>query len=326
MAAGDIRARMAGAASRLQAAIAKWGGRGVPGDFDERLVWIFGSPRSGSTWLLQVLGQHDAVVPINEPLIGWYLGPFISDLPGMDARELDLDNFTMRRVHRDKRFSFFAEEFADVWVPGLARLMCERFHAHAQRYPAKLPLERSYVVIKEPNGSQSADVLMRALPRSRFLFLLRDGRDVVDSEIAANVEDSWVGREFPGSRGVATSARLDFVTQSAKKWLWRTEVVQAAYAAHGGPKHMVRYEDLRADPATHMRGLFTWLEIEIDDAELDVLVEGSSFERLPEEARGADQFFRAASPGLWRENLAADEQAALEDTIGPKLRELGYSA
>ena len=83
---------------------------------------------------------------------------------------------------------------------------------------------------------------MAAMPRSRLLFLLRDGRDVVDSDLAANKQGSWIGREFPGARGISPAERLDFVVQSAHKWLWRTEVVQAAFAAHPGPKQMVRYE------------------------------------------------------------------------------------
>ena len=29
-------------------------------------------------------------------------------------------------------------------------------------------------------------------------------------------------------------------------------------------------------------------------------------------------------PGSWRENLSAQERAALEQIMGPKLRELGY--
>jgi hypothetical protein len=313
-----------GVMQRMRGAAARRVGGGMPRDFETRLVWVFGSPRSGSTWLLQLLGDHEAVVPINEPLIGHYLGPFMSDLPAMDARNLDLDNFTMRRIHRDKRPSFFAEEFADVWVPALGRMMRERFYAHAVRYPSDVPLSRAYVVIKEPNGSQSADVLMRALPSSRLLFLLRDGRDVVDSELAANLDGSWVAREFPGATGVADADRLDFVVQSGMKWLWRTEVVEAAYASHRGPKRLMRYEELREDPAAELRGLFEWLEIEIAQHELDAMVERRAFENLPKEARGPGEFFRAATPGGWRENLTQDEQAALAQVIGPKLRDLGY--
>jgi hypothetical protein len=89
---------------------------------------------------------------------------------------------------------------------------------------------------------------------------------------------------------------------------------------------MVRYEDLRADPLPGVREIFDWLELEVDDGQLAGFVERHEFERVPEEKRGADQFHRAASPGLWRENLGADEQQAIEDAIGPKLRELGYPA
>src|SRR6266513_3475758 len=137
--------------------------------FEPRLVWLLGSPRSGSTWLLRLLGEHDAVIPYNEPLIGWFLGPFTCDLPGMQPRELDSSTFTMRRAQGSGRFQFFNEEFEHVWQPDLRRMLNHRLLAHALRYPGKEQLSRSLMVIKEPNGSQSADVIMRALPRSRFL-------------------------------------------------------------------------------------------------------------------------------------------------------------
>ncbi|MCW2990501.1 MAG: sulfotransferase, partial [Solirubrobacterales bacterium] len=239
--------------------------RAVDASFDERVVWLLGSPRSGSTWLLYLLAEHRAILPVNEPLIGFYLGPFMSDLPAMSAKDMDLDNFTLRRVHREKRPHFFAEEFADVWLPGLARMLRERFHAQAVRHPVGVPLEETFVVVKEPNGSQSADVLMRAMPGSRLLFLLRDGRDVVDSELAANVKGSWVAGQFEGSSGVGEGQRLDFVVQSARKWVWRTQVVREAYAAHDGPKLMLRYEDLRADPFAQLSVLFAWLGLDVGD-------------------------------------------------------------
>ena len=69
---------------------------------EERLVWVFGSPRSGSTWLLRILGDHDAVTPVNEPNLGWYLGPFLSDLPGFGTAALDSHNFTLRQVQDEK--------------------------------------------------------------------------------------------------------------------------------------------------------------------------------------------------------------------------------
>jgi hypothetical protein len=296
----------------------------VDEEFESRLVWLLGSPRSGSTWLMRQLAGHPAVVPVNEPLIGEHLAPFYSDQPGIQAEDLKLADFTPSRFLSDAGQYFFASEFKDVWTPLLGQLMRARFYAHAIARPAAVPLSETFLVLKEPHGSQAADLIMEALPQSRLLFLLRDGRDVVDSELAAASKGSWLQEVFPVVGGIGPDERLAFAEQSAHKWVWRTEVVEQAYAAHQGPKLLVRYEDMRADAAAHMRRVFDWLELEISDADLEALVEGQSFERMPAEHRGPDRIFRAAKPGLWRESLTEDEQDVVERVMGPKLRALGY--
>lgn len=293
-------------------------------DFESRLVWLLGSPRSGSTWLMRLLASHDSVIPFNEPQIGSYLSPFMCDLPGMYASDFDSSNFTLRRIQAGGKFQFFSDEFRDVWLPSLGELLRARFRAHALKYPAQAPFSRTVMAIKEPNGSQSADVIMAALPKSRLLFLLRDGRDVVDSELAANLEGSWVGTLFPEVRGITSEERLSFVTQSAHKWLWRTSVVQEAYATHRGPKLLVRYEELRREPLAGLRRILDWIGLTMPEPQLCRLVDELSFERIPGESRGPKQFSRAATPGHWRESLSEDEQAAVHDVMATKLRELGY--
>lgn len=316
-------ARARAAAGRLRrTARTRLGARTI----EDRLVWILGSPRSGSTWLLQLLSEHRAVVPVNEPLIGWHLGPFLSDLPGWDASSLDTGNFTLRRVQRHQPQQFFASEFSDVWLPAMAHLLRQRFAAHAVRYPpARGRASRAIVVVKEPAGSQSADILLQSLPRSRLLFLLRDGRDVVDSELAANLKGSWVEREFPGARGVSEAERLGFVCDSARRWLWRTNVVEEAFDAHPGPRHRLRYEELLAAPAHHLEALSAWLGLPFESRDIEATVARHAFERMPATTRGAESFFRAARPGGWRENLSDSEQRAVGSIIDAKLRELGYS-
>ena len=173
---------------------------GWRGDVDERLLWIFGSPRSGSTWLLRMLTEHERIVPVNEPLIGVHLGLMLPDAVDLevDLEALDSEGFMVRQLRADNPDDFFAAEFRDVWLPALGELLRKRFAAHAQRYPRN-PLD-AVLAIQEPNGSQSADLIMGAFPRSRFVFLLRDGRDVVDSILAASQPDTWATRSFRGAR------------------------------------------------------------------------------------------------------------------------------
>jgi Sulfotransferase family len=317
-AARSARARLGAARRRIASARV--------GDIEPRIVWIFGSPRSGSTWLLQLLGDHERVVPVNEPLIGHYLGLMLADVVDIDVDlgALDTTNFTVRRARAGSADDFFAEEFREVWQPALGEMMRKRFAAHVRRRPGKVPASKAVVAIQEPNGSHAADVIMASLPRSTFVFLLRDGRDVIDSILASSQPGGWFLKAFPGLIGIPEGGRMQFIERSARKWLWRTEVVQAAFAAHPGPKHLLRYEDLRADTAGRLRPLLAGLGLELDDGRLAALIERHAFERVPAASRGATGFVRAASPGLWRENLSGEEQDLVEDLLGPKLRELGY--
>ena len=289
---------------------------------ESRLIWMFGSPRSGSTWLRRMAEQHPLIVGVNEPLLGNHLSPFLSDEPGYRAEDLDLGNFTFRRVLEGDPDKFFAEKYADVWLPGLRRLINDRFQAHLEREAGPAAAGEALLLIKEPNGSQSADVIMRAQPTARLLFLLRDGRDVVDSEVASFMAGGWQESSFDHMRGLEDSERLDFVVRSAHHWLWRTEVVEAAFAEHRGPKHLVRYEDLLREPERHMRVLFAWLKVEPDAIDVGQVVDEFSFERLP--YRGPNKQNRFAKPGAWRENLRPEERDAVQEILGSKTRELGY--
>ncbi|HYH62924.1 MAG TPA: sulfotransferase [Solirubrobacterales bacterium] len=290
--------------------------------FESRTVWIFGSPRSGSTWLLGMLSNHPLVVPMNEPTVGYHLSPFLHNEPGYRPEDLEFGNFTIRKVMEGDSAKFFAAEHSDVWLPGLRRLINDRLRAHVERNPLRRAESGSILVVKEPNGSQAADVIMQAQPEASLLFLLRDGRDVVDSELASFEVGGWLERHFPHMKGVAPEDRLDFVTRSAYGWLWRTESVQAAFAAHDGKKLTIRYEEMLATPEEHLAQIYDWMGIPLSPEEVKRVTDQLAFERLKKTGKG--EFNRSASPGAWRQNLLPEEQEAVERAIGPKLRELGY--
>jgi len=46
-----------------------------------------------------------------------------------------------------------------------------------------IPIHLNKIIIKEPHGSLAADTISECLPNSKIIILLRDGRDVLDSEV-----------------------------------------------------------------------------------------------------------------------------------------------
>jgi hypothetical protein len=283
---------------------------------EQRLVWILGSPRSGSTWLMNLLGTWGHACRINEPGIGAHLGVILDSMlpiePSGKPVSYRFDQFR-EASPGDRADYFFSTAWEQVWRPALRDLILKRLRAQLGQH--------SYAIIKEPHGSHAAQLLMSTLPRSRLIFLLRDGRDVIDSMLDAAAPDSWLMRRLAGFRAVD---RKTLIRSQAYLWLWRTEAVQRAFDAHRDErKRLVRYEDLRADPTPVLTRLARWLGLPMEP--IVELAQLTSVKRMPEEEIGQGRFIRSAAPGQWQKNLSAEEQAMVHDILGEKLRELGYT-
>lgn len=309
---------------------------------EERLVWIFGSPRSGSTWLLRLLihpwGLDNSregidrsrfrpaggnVLPVNESYLPMHLAPL------RESTVASIEVGGGRLLLNDQRAAdpayFFSDAYRGTWEEGTRRLVLERFAAQARDAGVEHGIEDPVMLIKEPNGSHAADVVARLLPRSRIVFLLRDGRDVVDSMLEADSPGGWRTRN-DGVLAITTAEdRLSAVRRQAHLWLIRTIAVERACEAIGPDRWIrVRYEDLLADTEGELTRLDEWLGLERSPAGRQRAVRANRFNSLRNRIRGRRNGVRAASPGLWRTNMSQPEQEALNELIGPKLAELGY--
>jgi hypothetical protein len=103
------------------------------------------------------------------------------------------------------------------------------------------------------------------------------------------------------------------------------EIVQRAYDAHPEDRRLrVRYEDLLSDTAGSLQLIMDRFGLEIRERRLRKIVEAEDFENIPADRKGPDKPVRAASPGLWRENMRPGEQRVMAGIMNGKLRELGY--
>jgi Sulfotransferase family len=311
-------------------------------DLESRLVWIWGSPRSGSTWLLRLLthplnlddsaplgfhrppgwdGEPD-VLPVNESFLANHLSPLVQ---GGQYTDTWLPVTLNVLFGLDARANcFFSPQYGDVWRPELRRMALVRFWAYIERARASGPVGAPLVAVKEVNGPHAADLLMSIFTRSKLVFLVRDGRDVLDSLIHANSPGGFL---FEGRAGFDPEQRLEWVRRTAHTWVGDMKTIERAYDSH--PEELrwrIGYEELRRSPEETLGPLARWLGMGWDAARLAEAIESHSFERVPDAAKGPTSFFRSASPGAWKRNLTAEEQEIALEVMGPQLAELGYSA
>jgi Sulfotransferase family len=286
---------------------------------EDRLAWIFGSSRSGSTWLLRMLSSLDAVVPIDDPHLGHHLGVWRPISLAWATAEHPPDLTTLDRLKHDKDSYFFSDRYRDAWGPALRQMIVDRFDAQIADSATR---HEPVVVVKEP-GSHVADQLLSLFPASRLVFLLRDGRDVVDSWLAAYRDGSWALDE--GAFPVTDAGRESLVRWQSAVWAFRTEVVQRAFDRHPTDRRvLVRYEDLVADPGHELARICAYLLLDATADTLAGVAAEHDYAAVPAVEKGHSKEIRSASPGGWRENLTSAEHDVMHEVMGPKLAELGY--
>ncbi len=290
---------------------------------EDRLVWILGSSRSGNTWLLRMLAELPGAVPIDDPHLGHHLGVWRPIPLAWAAAAGEPTLTTLDEVKRESESYFFSERYRDAWEPALRELVVARFDAQVAAKAAEGPGDAEpLVIVKEP-GSHVAGLLLELFPRSRLIFLIRDGRDVVDSWMDAHRPGSWALDE--GAFTVAPEGREALVRWLSAVWAYRMEAVERAYRVHPPSRRAsVRYEDLLADPVGELERICAHLKLAASGSQLERIARAHEYERVPAGERGALKEIRAAAPGGWRRNLGPSEQRAMHEVMGRKLAELGY--
>src|SRR5215211_5716149 len=272
----------------------------------ENLIWIFGSGRSGSTWLRSMMEDMSGHQLWEEPMVGKLFGEFHDRSPGTDLQRPDFVMANATRKGWERAIRNFVLECASYSHPRLGA--------------------GDYLVIKEPNGSMGAPLLMEALPESRMILLIRDPRDIVSSMLDGARQGGWMFERQENEnwkrRAAANNNPENFVRNRSRKYLENAGSAKRAYDAHEGPKVLVRYEELRSDTLGTMKRIYSTLGIAVDEGELSRIVEKHSWENIPEDQKGEGKFYRKASPGGWREDLTPEQAETVERITAPLLKEL----
>lgn len=250
-------------------------------------IVIFGVPRSGTTYLERILNSHPEVFISHETRIFGWLYNAIEVLPGDDRLLLS---------HREA----FLARLRDV-LPELIRDVYGELAPQARWWGDKNPFSAASF------NAGSLALVADLFPGSRFIHIIRDGRDVVASLIAIDNEDT-------------RSASLEGLHH-----VWIDLVDRGvAFGREIGPERYLelRYEDLIADDATVASNVLRFLEIDPDPA-VEAFCRQQSQNRDPFSAPTRD-ISEGVATSNWSSVLTAQQQERSLAMLGPHLVRYGY--
>jgi len=263
-------------------------------------VFVVGVPRSGTTWVQRILASH----PQAWPLLETYM---FSRRSGLGAL---FRTFLPAQVG--------ADPYA-LTAPGLGRIysrteLVAEVRAIAERWllDACIPGSR-FAIEKSPWHLSDLELIAEVLPRARFVHVIRDGRDVAVSLLAAR--RSWSA--YGDSRASST------IREAARAWSDGIGQGELARAVIGERLLEVRYEALHADAGAECRRLFQHCSMPYDEELVERTVAATDFERRPE-PRGENMALRAGRVGDWRQRLGMAHAIMFERIAGPTLRLTEY--
>jgi len=203
------------------------------------MIFVLGVPRSGTTAVASLLGSHPLVTAPAEP---WVM-LMLESLGAVHALHPAGAGLIGRRA---------AKLLGGRESPSAVRRIADAMYSEIAG-----GAETKLLVDKTPRYHLIYERLYRVFPDARYVFVLRD-----PAAIAASMRRSWnsdvidLAEKTPGH-----PLCVDF-------FVGLPRLAEATQAVPSGLAHIVRYEELLADPAGQARQLFDALDIKTSNDEL----------------------------------------------------------
>lgn len=291
-----------------------------------RTIWLASYPKSGNTWMRMLIANLGA--PDDKPVD-------INDLPergGIASARAPFDHLLLLES------SLLTFDEIDRLRPHVYKALAEGAADDEYDKPQASPSVR---FVKAHDAytltSDGEPLLAGARGAAGAIVVVRDPRDVAPSlanHLSRSLDEAIDFMNDPAAafckfrNGQSNQLRQQLPGWSGHiaSWLDQTDI----------PVHLVRYEDLRADPAVVLKRALAFACRPATDVDIDRAVRHADFAELrrQEQERGfreapprlgvAGRFFRRGEVGAWREELNAAQVTRIEAAHAPMMQRLGY--
>jgi glycosyltransferase involved in cell wall biosynthesis len=266
----------------------------------ENLVFILSLPRSGSTLLSAILGNHGKIYSASEP---WFL-----------LRLFEVNGNPVG----DKVFDdYFASVGTKEFLTDSTFVESSRAFA-LQAYNSRLrETGRQIFIDKTPRYYHILNFVDSLFPKAVKIWLKRNPLDV-----AASYKSTWnIGIDVLAGKNIEPSS-FDF--------LYGLPLLADYFQEKSPQKYEVKYEDIVLSPEETMRDLCSFCGIQLSEEMLDLNDEGRNLMAMKNSTLGDKKILNhksvhAGSLGRWTKDLSGEEIKDLVEAIGVDIfRRQGY--
>jgi tetratricopeptide (TPR) repeat protein len=274
----------------------------------KKLFFIMGVPKSGTTWVQHLLNGHPEINCSGEGDFNRLMDGF-KDM--INDYNLHISNIN-ENIGINHYLTFTQQDLQYLFISSVFLLL------------SHLPSNESiqWVGSKNPILIKSLDRYPSLFPTSKFIHIIRDGRDVIVSawfnNLKGNKEDTL--RRWPDFKS--------FITFGVQEWISDITKAQAFGNVYQDRYIEVRYEDLHQDPSPVLRRILDFLGVHSSPERIEQCIQAGSFEVLSQgRQRGQEDrnaFFRKGIIGDWKNHFDHEAIDLFMQHGGKLLEELGY--
>ncbi len=274
------------------------------------IIWIASYPRSGNTWTRA----------------------FINTLMNL-VRDPNFKDVDINKIEEGSAAESKAELYTQLLGKPAHRATDAEIASVRPRVQAGIVKSLGRPVFIKTHNANAVDhgfPIINMGVRAGAVYIVRNPLDVAISfsAFSGTTIDQVIGSMATPGWGVRTSrTNVRVVTGS-----W-TENVGSWTARPHPAVHVVRYEDLVANPKEYFAGVARHLLMTPTEDQLDRAIELTGFDRLREKEAAAgfverpdttSQFFRSGKSGQWRDKLTEEQVARIVTAHKPLMRRFGY--
>ncbi len=271
--------------------------------------FIIGSGRSGNTLLRSILsGNSDISIPPES-----YRIPFaIKKFHILNNRDWeDIVSQVLKEFEDCKEFYTWEIDITDVQKRlediadskrTLSNIFDELFCTYAEKHSPGSKIWGD----KTPMNTLYLDWIGTVFPRSKFIHIIRDGRDVASSYLKME--------------------RYDTILEAANRWINSIESAQSFGSKIKENYIEIRYEELVTKPEEVIKDTCDFLDIDYDSKMLDHTKQVKKLGDTDKEHHSnLSKPISSDSVGKWRNNLSESDQESITKLLHKHLQRLGYA-